>query len=289
MSREALTRDAASLEAKQLAAALEEELAAMGASLGVPEPAAYRERVLAFPDVREILAVWERVRPEWRPLLAAELKGAARDIANAYKTECRRCGRCCHCQIYLEAADCERGAIRPEHVEVLLDGRFVGGETVDDWRWVWESGAVVRLKHQESGSCVFHDDATHLCTIYEGRANHCRNFFCFEDLSRRQSFSFPDLVQHLGGQGFEPFAIALVFVNLYLWRKVDELRALERERRREFAEMLGLSGEEAVSQFLGPSFEERVREAAAAPQASQALREYAARLEEGEGRASKEG
>jgi Fe-S-cluster containining protein len=277
VSREALTKDPGALDAAGLRAAFEAELEVVGASLGVPDLAAFRERVLAFPDVREIFEVWERVRPEWRSLLAAELKGAARDIANAYKAECRRCGRCCHCQIYIEAADCERGAIRPEHVEVLLDGQFVGGETIDDWRGLWDSGAVVRLKHQGSGSCVFHDEATHLCTIYEGRAAHCRNFFCFEDLKRRESFSFPDLVQHLGGQGFEPFAITLVFVNLYLWRKADELRQLESERRREFAEMMGI-GREFVDQFLGPGCEERLRAAAEGPQAGPALKEYAARI-----------
>jgi Fe-S-cluster containining protein len=277
LTREALIKDPGALDAAGLRTAFEAELEAVGENLGVPDPHEFRESVLAFPDVREIFEVWERVRPEWRSLLAAELKGAARDIANAYKTECRRCGRCCHCQIYIEAADCERGAIRPEHVEVLLDGRFVGGETIDDWRSLWDSGAVVRLKHQGSGSCVFHDEATHLCTIYEGRAAHCRNFFCYEDLKRRESFSFPDLVQHLGGQGFEPFAITVVFINLYLWRKADELRRLESERRREFAEMMGI-GREFVDQFLGPGCEERLRSAAEGPQAGPALKEYAARL-----------
>jgi Fe-S-cluster containining protein len=266
------------LDAGALAQAFEAEIEAMAFDLAVPDAAAFRERVLAFPDVRDIMAVWGRVRPEWRPLLVGELMGAARDVANSYKTDCLRCGRCCRCQIYIEAADCERGMIRPEHVEALMDGRFVAGEQVDDWRELWESGAVVRLKHKEGGTCVFHDDATHLCTIYEGRANHCRNFFCYEDIERRTSFSFPDLVQHLGGQGYDPFAITLVLVNLYLWRKADELRAFELERRGEFGQMVGLPGDDPrLSQFLGPSFEERLREAAEAEAASPAIREYVAR------------
>jgi Fe-S-cluster containining protein len=272
-----LTGDLESLDRAGLAAAFEAELVTVARDLGVPDGAGFRERVLAFGDVRDILEAWDLVQPEWRPLLVAELKGCARDIANSYKTECQRCGRCCRCQIYIEAADCERPSIRPEHLEVLLEGGFVGGEKIEDWREVWESGTVVRLKHK-GGACVFHDAASHLCTIYEDRANHCRNFFCYDDLKRRESFSFPDLVQHLGGQGYGPFAITLVFINLRLWRKVDELRGLEAARRREFAEMLGLSEGAALSQFLGQSFEERIREAAAAPNAGAPLKEYAARL-----------
>ncbi len=271
-----MSRETDGLDSAGLRQAFEAELDSVGRNLGVPDAAAYRERVFDFPDVRDVFEAWDRVRPEWRPLLLAELKGCARDIANSYKGECLRCGRCCHCQIYIEAADCERGTIGPEHVEVLVGGRFVGGETIGDWRSVWEGGAVVRLKHQASGSCVFHDEATHLCTIHEGRARHCRDFFCFDDLARRESFSFPDLVQHLGGQGYEPFAITLVFINLHLWRKADELRALDAARRREFGAMLGLGTEAAASQFLGPPFEERLREAAASGQASPALRDYMA-------------
>ncbi|MFH0810296.1 MAG: YkgJ family cysteine cluster protein [Pseudomonadota bacterium] len=273
-----MIRDFERLDRVGLAAAFEADLEAVGRNLGVPDLIAYKERVLFFPDVGEILDTWERVRPEWRSMLVAELKGCARDVANSYKTECQRCGRCCHCQIYVEAADCERGTIRPEHVEVLAEGRFIGGELIDDWPAVWESGAVVRMKKQESGGCVFHDEATHLCSIHEGRANHCRNFFCHEDIQRRERFSFPDLVQHLEGQGHDMYAIAVVFINLCLWRKADELLHLDAARRREFGEMLGLHDEAALNQFLGPSFEVRIREAAARGDGGPVLKEYAARL-----------
>jgi len=279
VSKEQLIRDPGALDSAALKEAFTEELATVARDLGVPDGAAFAGRVLAFPDVRDIMEVWELVRPEWRSLLVAELKGAARDVANSYKSECLRCGRCCRCQVYIEAEDCERGAIRPEHVEVLLEGGWRGGEAVDDWREVWESGAIVRLKHKaEGGTCVLHDDATHLCTIYEGRANHCRNFFCFEDIGRRESFSFPDLVQHLGGQGYDPLAVTLVFINLHLFRKADEMRALDRVRRQEFGQMMGVADEASLLQFLGPSFEERLRQAAGSGSASPALKEYAARL-----------
>ena len=39
-------------------------------------------------------------------------------------------------------------------------------------------GKVFVLKKKENGSCVYQDDKTKLCTIYENRPNACRRFSC---------------------------------------------------------------------------------------------------------------
>jgi len=268
--------DLLALDGRGLLSAFKAELPGTAEALGVTDKGIFEARVLEHPDVRDILSAWDKVEPEWRLMLLAELRSCARDVANSFKTDCLRCGRCCRCTIYVEAEDCERGTLTPEHVEVLAEGRFVDGATVTDWMSVWDEGGVVRLKHNEAGFCIFHDETTHLCTIYEGRANHCRRFFCRDDVKRRANFSFPDIFQHLSGRGFDPWRIALVFVSLRLWRKVDEMCGLDDARRGEFGGMLGVSEPSALSQFLGPSIRERLAEAANAPDASNALHDYAA-------------
>ena len=44
-------------------------------------------------------------------------------------------------------------------------------------------GYVVTLAKKSSGSCVFYDDSTHECKIYEKRPNACRNFDCDKRLA----------------------------------------------------------------------------------------------------------
>ena len=83
---------------------------------------------------------------------------------------CKGCGKCCG-EFFLkdswfdvELHDDDRKRI-PEEFQEFRDG----GDLLQPQPYYW-------LKRKENGSCIFLNDETKLCTIYDNRPQICRDF-----------------------------------------------------------------------------------------------------------------
>lgn len=109
-----------------------------------------------------------------------------------FRTHCIRCGECCRTSSpSLEAEDLHLlrdGILRNEHLITIRKGEGVRDNIREEFTILSEEIVKIKEKGGVKGGCLFYDEESQSCTIYDQRPSQCVALKCWDSIEFERVF-----------------------------------------------------------------------------------------------------